>query len=69
MLLLPPSVRVYIAAQPIDLRKSFDGLSAAVTARFGQDPLKGGPHVRLLESARQSDAHSVLGPDGLRHHW
>lgn len=41
MLTLPPSVRVYIAAQPIDLRKSFDGLSAAVTARFGQDPLGG----------------------------
>jgi len=53
----PPSVRVYVAAQPIDLRKSFDGLSAAVAARFGQDPLGGhlfvfwnrrGNQVRIL---------------------
>ena len=57
MLSWPPSVRVYVAAQPIDLRKSFDGLSAAVAARFGQDPLGGhlfvfwnrrGNQVRIL---------------------
>ena len=35
MLTLPPSVRVYVAAQPTDLRKSFDGLSALVTSTFG----------------------------------
>jgi transposase len=41
MLTLPPSVRVYIATQPTDVRKSFDGLSAAVATRFGHDPLGG----------------------------
>ncbi|AKT38176.1 uncharacterized protein CMC5_023190 [Chondromyces crocatus] len=30
MLMLPPSVRVYVAAEPTDLRKGFDGLSAQV---------------------------------------
>lgn len=39
MLTLPPSVRVYVAAQPTDLRKSFDGLSTLVASSFGQDPL------------------------------
>jgi transposase len=50
MLTLLPSVRVYVAAQPIDLRKSFDGLSAAVLARFGQDPLGG--HLFVFRNRR-----------------
>jgi transposase len=41
MLMLPPSVRIYAAAQPVDMRKSFDGLSAMVRHQFGQDPLSG----------------------------
>ena len=28
MIPLPPSVRIYVAAAPADMRKSFDGLSA-----------------------------------------
>ena len=57
MLTLPPSVRVYVAAQPTDLRKSFNGLSALVEASFGQDPLSGhlfvflnrrGDQIRIL---------------------
>ena len=50
MLTLPPSVRVYVAAQPADLRKSFDGLSALVTAQFGQDPLCG--HLFVFRNRR-----------------
>ncbi|MGM0577938.1 MAG: IS66 family insertion sequence element accessory protein TnpB, partial [Myxococcota bacterium] len=30
MLSLPPSVRVWLAAEPADMRKGFDGLSAIV---------------------------------------
>lgn len=30
MLTLPPSVRIYLATQPTDARKSFDGLAALV---------------------------------------
>jgi len=57
VLTLPPSVRVYVAAEPTDLRKSFDGLSAQVEQRFGADPLCGhlfvflnrrGDQVRIL---------------------
>ncbi len=35
--MIPPSTRVYVATSPTDLRKGFDGLSAAVTAQ-GLDP-------------------------------
>jgi transposase len=57
MLTLPPSVHVYVAAQPTDLRKSFNGLSTLVTPQFGQDPLSGhlfvfwnrrGDQIRIL---------------------
>lgn len=41
MLSLPPSVRVYVAATPIDMRKSFDGLSAEVRSRLNEDPCSG----------------------------
>jgi transposase len=41
MLTLPPSVKIYVAAEPVDARKSFDGLAALVEASFGRDPLSG----------------------------
>jgi transposase len=41
MLSLPPSVKIYVAARPVDARKSFDGLAALVTAEFGLEPLSG----------------------------
>lgn len=41
MLTLPSAVRVFAAASPTDLRKSFDGLSLLVASRFGQDLLRG----------------------------
>jgi transposase len=50
VLTLPPSVRVYIAAEPTDLRKSFDGLSALVSQRFGTDPLCG--HLFVFKNVR-----------------
>jgi len=36
---LPPSVRLYVATEPVDMRKSFDGLSALVEHHLEQDPL------------------------------
>jgi transposase len=57
MLTMPPSVRVYIAAQPTDLRKSFDGLSALVAQTFGQDPLCG--HLFVFRN-RRGDQIRVL---------
>lgn len=38
---MPPSVRIYVAAQPVDARKSFDGLVALVESEFGLEPLSG----------------------------
>jgi transposase len=57
MMTLPPSVRVYVAAQPTDLRKSFDGLSALVSSTFGHDPLCG--HLFVFRN-RRGDQIRVL---------
>lgn len=57
MLSLPPTVRIWLAAQPADLRKSFDSLAALVRDGLRSDPLSGdvfvfrnkaGDRVKLL---------------------
>lgn len=54
MLTLPPTVRIYVAREPVDCRKSFDGLSALVRSVFGHDPLCGHLFVFLNRRADQS---------------
>ena len=41
MLMTPPSVKIFISTRPIDMRRSFDGLSAIVTEIIGKDPYSG----------------------------
>jgi transposase len=41
VLSLPPSVRLYVAPNPVDARKGFDGLSLYVQAQLQLDPLSG----------------------------
>ena len=41
MLTLPSSVRIYVAAEPVDLRRGFDGLAAATRQIILADPLSG----------------------------
>jgi transposase len=50
MLMLPPSVKIYVAAQPVDARKSFDGLAAIVESVFGLTPMSG--HVFVFLNRR-----------------
>lgn len=50
MLMLPPSTRVYVATSPTDLRKGFDGLSAAVMQFLGEDPSSG--HLFVFHNRR-----------------
>ncbi len=49
MLTLPPSVRVFLAVEPVDRRGSFDALAGRVRA-LGLDPTDG--HLSLFLSRR-----------------
>jgi transposase len=51
MLSLPPTVRIWLAAQPADLRKSFDSLAALVRDGLRGDPLSGDIFVFRNKSA------------------
>lgn len=53
MLSIPPAVRIYLAAEPTDMRKGFDGLSAIVLER-GQDVFSG--HLFVFISRRRDRA-------------
>jgi transposase len=48
MLTLPSSVQVHVAVHPIDMRKGFDGLAAAVRERVRQEPESG--HLFVFRS-------------------
>ena len=52
MLLLPRAVRVYVATEPVNLRKSFDGLTNEVREVLRGDPLCG--HVFVFLNRRKT---------------
>lgn len=41
MLTVPATTRVYLASQPVDMRKGFDGLCAIIADAWKHDPLSG----------------------------
>lgn len=52
MLLIPGSVRVFVARDPVDMRKSFEGLANQVQFTLGHDPLSG--HVYVFLNRRRT---------------
>jgi transposase len=50
MIGLAPGTKVFLACQPIDLRKGFDGLAAEVRQMIGADPFSG--HLFLFRGKR-----------------
>ena len=48
---LSAAVRVYLATQPADMRKSFDGLAALVSGLLALDPLSG--HLFVFVNRRR----------------
>ena len=57
MLMLPPSVRIYLAAEPADMRCGFDGLAFRVREFLGAEPLSG--HLFVFRN-RRADRIKVL---------
>jgi transposase len=66
MLSLPPTIRIWLSAEPVDLRKSFDSLAALVRDGLQSDPLSGdlfafrnktGDRIKLLQW--EEDGYSI----------
>lgn len=57
MLSLPPSVRLFVATQPVDGRKGADSLMVIVRDVFGHDPLSG--HLFIFFSMRRDRVRIV----------
>ena len=52
MFMIPPKARIYLAAEPTNMHKSFDTLSAVVRQKIGEDPLCG--HLFVFCNARRN---------------
>lgn len=52
MLMLSPAVKIYVASEPVDLRRGFDGLAAATREIIRADPLSG--HVFSFLNRRRN---------------
>lgn len=50
MIALPPSVQIYVCAQPVDGRRGIDTLAAMVRSALGLEPLSG--HLFVFLAAR-----------------
>jgi transposase len=57
MLSFPPSVRIWLATKPTDMRKSFDTLAEVVRQHLHNDPLSG--HLFVFRNKR-SDRVKLL---------
>ena len=62
MIFLPRAVRVYFATSPVNLRKSFDGLSNEVRAVLVGDPLSG--HVFVFMNRRRNQVKLLVWTRG-----
>jgi len=45
MLAFPSTIRIFLAVEPIDMRKQFNGLWASAKNQLGEDPFGGGLFV------------------------
>lgn len=62
MILVPRAVRVYFATEPVNLRKSFDGLSNEIRHALGYDPLGG--HVFVFLNRRKNQVKLIVWTRG-----
>lgn len=62
MILMPSSVRIYVAVEPANLRKSFEGLSNEVRSVLAADPLSG--HVFLFLNRTRTQVKMLMWTRG-----
>jgi transposase len=58
MLSFPPTVQVHVAHEPVDMRKSYDGLSGCVEQILHEDPLSG--HLFVFFNRRRNQVKILV---------
>ena len=61
MLSLPSRTKMFLCMNPVDMRKSFDGLFGIVREEFQQDPLSG--HLFLFVNKRRDRMKAIFWDD------
>lgn len=62
MILLSSAVRIYVAVEPVNMQKSFDGLMAQVRSVLARDPLSG--HVFAFINRRRNQVKLLMWTRG-----
>ena len=62
MIFLPRSVKVYVATEPTDLRRGFDGLSNLAREVLRKDPLSG--HILVFLNRRRNQTKLLVWTRG-----
>lgn len=62
MILLPQAVRIYVAVEPVNLRKSFEGLSNEIRSVLAREPLSG--HLFLFLNRRHTQLKILMWTRG-----
>jgi transposase len=55
---LGPATKIYLAVEPVDMRKGFEGLFGLVRDQFGQDPLSG--HLFLFTNRTRTRVKALV---------
>jgi transposase len=55
---LGPATRIYVAAEPVDMRKGFEGLHGLVRDHLGHDPLSG--HLFLFTNRSRTRLKALV---------
>ena len=55
---LGPATRIYVAAEPVDMRKGFEGLYGLVRDHLGHDPLSG--HLFLFTNRTHTRLKAIV---------
>jgi transposase len=61
MLMLPTALKIYLAIEPVDMRKHFDGLWALAVERLREDPRQG---AAFIFGNKDRDRIKILYWDG-----
>lgn len=62
MILLPRAVKIFVALEPANLRRSFDGLANEVRVALGREPLSG--HVFVFLNRRRNQVKLLVWTRG-----